>query len=530
MTRLAVSIMVRSAGQALATAAQAAERGADLVELRIDAFARNVDDADAVAKIVGQCALPCIVTCRPTWEGGQHHGTDAVRLDLLGRVVEGGRPPAYIDFELAACQRDPNVVPRLAAMRGRHTRLILSSHDFDRRPADLLQRVEAMAGMEICDVIKVAWQARSLRDNIEAFELLSCQLKPTIALCMGPFGQPSRILAGRFGGMLTFAAIDADSATAPGQPTVQELKSLYRWDAVGRSTRVYGVIGYPLGHSMSPAIHNAGFGAIGYDGVYLPLAIPPEYEHFKATVGALLDAPALNFRGASVTIPHKENLLRFVAERGGDGGGRIEPLTARIGAANTLTVRDDGSLYASNTDCAGALGAVCDSLSIEPRELKGQRVAVIGAGGAARAIVAGFAQQGAAVMVYNRTFERAAALAADFNDMPGKVAAHRFEDLPRAACQVVINCTPIGMHPEANASPLPNLRALPHWGPGTIVFDTIYNPVSTKLLRDARAAGCLTIPGTEMFVRQAAAQFTLWTGEEAPIDVFRRVLLEHLGA
>ncbi len=526
MTRLAVSIMVHSRGQTLAAAAQAAEQGADLVELRIDTFARNPDDADQVAVIVDQCALPCIVTCRPTWEGGQHHGTNAVRLDLLQRIAAGRTPPAYIDFELAACQRDPNVPARLAAMRGERTRLIVSSHDFERRPADLLQRIEAMAAMEICDVIKVVWQARSLRDNLEAFELLSHPLKPTIALCMGPFGEPSRILAGKFGGMLTFAAIDAANATAPGQPTVQHLKSLYRWDAVGKTTRVYGVIGYPLGHSMSPAIHNAGFGDIGYDGVYLPLAIPPEYEHFKATVGSMLDAPALNFRGASVTIPHKENLLRFVAER----GGKIEPLTQRIGAANTLTVRDDGSLYASNTDYAGALGAVCESLSIEPRELKGQRVAVIGAGGAARAIVAGFAQQGAAVRVYNRTFERAAALAADFADLPGQVAALRFEELPQAGCQVVINCTPIGMHPQPDASPLANLRSLPHWGPGTIVFDTIYNPVSTKLLRDARAAGCLTIAGTEMFVRQAAAQFTLWTGDEAPIDVFRRVLLEHLGA
>jgi shikimate dehydrogenase len=290
--------------------------------------------------------------------------------------------------------------------------------------------------------------------------------------------------------------------------------------------RVFGVIGDPVGHSMSPAVHNAGFDATGFNGVYLPLRIPPEYEHFKATVSTWLAMPELHFRGASVTIPHKENLLRFVREQ----GGSIEPLAEQIGAANTLTVRDDGSLFASNSDYAGALDAVCDGMGITREALAGKRVAVIGAGGAARAIVAGFANYGATVVVYNRTTQKAEALAEQFNGKTGKVVAARLEKLCDSCCEVFINCTPIGMHPNVDASPIPAAADTKGWGAGAVVFDTVYNPLETKLLRDAKAAGCTVVPGTEMFTRQAAAQFEQWTDTEAPLDVFNEVLLTHLRA
>lgn len=528
VTRLAAAIYVHSLEQGLADAARAAEFGADLVEFRVDTF---VDDLDGVARLVGGSPLPCILTCRAAWEGGQFDGDEAQRIALFERMGQLPQGPAYLDVELKAYAESPAVAAAVDRVVGHADRagvatpgLILSSHDFTRRPADLLQKIEAMAAAPACRVIKVAWHARSLRDNLEAFEVIGHGYKPTVALCMGEFGLPSRVLARKFGALLTFAALDDSptSGTAPGQPSLRELKSLYRWDAIGRGTRVYGVIGYPVGHSMSPPIHNAGFDAVDHDGVYLPMPIPPEYEHFKATVGAWLDFEPLHFRGASVTIPHKENLLRFVAERG--GRNEIEPLAERIGAANTLTVREDGSLYASNTDYAAALDAVCDGLSIGREELAGKRVAVIGAGGAARAIVAGFAACGARVTIYNRTPDRARQLAGAF---AGEVAAAGLDALRDAASDVFINCTPIGMHPHVDATPMAGPVAA--WGPGTVVFDTIYNPVETRLLREAKAAGCVTIPGTEMFVRQAAAQFELWTGRPAPLGVFRRVLRAHLG-
>ncbi len=339
------------------------------MEFRVDTFALP-GNLPQIQQLVERSALPCILTCRPTWEGGHYEGDEATRLEMLELVGQSARPPAYIDFELAAYQRSRDVRVRVDQMvdhpgqtRKITTGLILSSHDFTGRPPDLIQRLEAMTNAPACRVMKLAWKARSLRDNLEAFEILAQRHKPAIVLCMGEEGLASRVLAKKFGALLTFASLDDQPTTAPGQPTIAQLKGLYRWDHITPQTNVYGVIGFPIGHSMSPAIHNAGFDALpdGFDGVYLPMPIPPEYEHFKATVGAWLDFAPLRFRGASVTIPHKENLLRFAREwaaataSGGKGDAarnEIEPLAQRIGAANTLQVRDDGSLYVCNTDYA----------------------------------------------------------------------------------------------------------------------------------------------------------------------------------
>ncbi len=525
MTKLCVPIMVDSAEQALADARAARDAGADLVELRLDSF---TDDRDATAALVKACPLPCIVTIRPSWEGGEYDGDDLQRIALIEHigVTCQGQGPAYFDVELAAYGRSANLRQKVMLVvdhedqpRPTDTGLILSSHDFTTRPSDLIRRAKAMNDYQSCRVVKLAWAARSLRDNLEAFELIRQRTKPTIALCMGEAGLMSRVLAKKFGALLTFAAIDKKRGTAPGQPTIAELKSLYRWDHLDADTRVYGVIGYPVGHSMSPAIHNAGFDAIDFNGVYLPLPIPPEYEHFKATVASFLAEPSLHFRGASVTIPHKQNLLRFVEEMKGE----IEPLAAQIGAANTLTVREDGSLYASNTDYAAALDAVCDAMGIGSEELKAKRVAVLGAGGAARAVVFAFKHYGADVATYNRTLEKAQELAHASNS-----SAAPLDKLANADFDILINCTPIGMHPHIDASPYDFAHRTSNIEQNPLVFDTIYNPIETRLLREAKAAGCVTISGVEMFVRQAAAQFELWTGQPAPMDRFREVVLQRL--
>ncbi len=527
MTKLCVAIMVQSVEQALAHAAQAAERGADIVEYRFDRFAAQPEVA---VEIVGRSPLPCIVTCRPVWEGGQCDADEDTRARFFVRVSRAPKPPAYIDAELALADRNSQayflIQDNVRIPGGEDEdllpRLILSSHDFVTRPPDLLRRLGAMVHDSRTSVFKLAWRARSLRDNIEAFELIGSRADPIIALCMGEYGFPSRVLAKKFGAFLTFAGLDEDNGTAPGQVGIDTMKRLYRWDAINPATRVFGVIGHPVGHSMSPAIHNAGFDATGYDGVYLPMPIPPEYEHFKATVHAWLDYKPLDFRGASVTIPHKENLLRFVRE----SGGAVEPLAERIGAANTLTVRDDGSLYASNTDYAAAIDAVCDALGIKREQLAGRRVAVIGAGGAARAVVAAFAHYGATIVIYNRTLDRARQLAEQFTSQTAKVVAADMANLCKSCCEIYINCTPIGMHPSVDASPITD------WSgeKPALVFDTIYNPIETKLLRDARSQGIATVSGLEMFVRQAAAQFDLWTGRPAPTDVFRNVIRQKLAA
>ena len=528
---LCVPIMVQHAASAIALSHQAVEQGADLVELRIDNF---TDDPAAVTQLVQEVALPCIVTCRIAAEGGEYDGDEQTRISLLEHACIGAQQPAYLDLELDAYQTSANLRQKVHLVvqhaerennpdqhRNVTTGLILSSHDFQRRPTDLDRRVLAIASQPAARVLKVAWQARSLRDNVQAFEIIEQRLKPTIALCMGEAGLASRVLAKKFGALLTFAALDSNQQTAPGQPTLQDLKNLYRWDKLDRNTQVYGVVGHPVGHSLSPHIHNAGFDAADHNAVYLPMPIPPEYEHFKATIGEWLAYAPLDFKGASVTIPHKENLLRFVAEHDGE----IEPLAQRIGVANTLAVRDDGGLYACNTDYAAALDSVCDGLDIDRQGLRGKRVAVLGAGGAARAIVAGFADAGAEVAIFNRTLERASQLAEDFADL-SNLTAHTLDAAGEYDAQVWINCTSVGMSPNVEACPLPSDAKA--FAPGVVVFDTIYNPRQTLLLQWAGQAGCVTIPGTEMFVRQGTAQFELWTGKQTLLDVFRSVLDRHL--
>lgn len=514
MTLLCCPIPVQNAGDvdhALATCARAAEAGADLAEFRVDRF---TDDADALARLVAEASLPAIVTFRHADEGGGYDEPEAVRVELLAHLCSQPRPPAYIDFEHARLSRltaDQRATLRDAAER---SRLILSAHDFTGRPADLDRRLLAMAQEPGVRVLKAAWAARSLRDNLQAFEAIERRLGPTAALCMGEAGLASRVLAKKFGGFVTFAAADRapGSSTAPGQPTIADLKQRYRWDALGPETRVYGVIGDPVGHSKSPALHNAGFEATRFDGVYLPMPIPAGYEHLKATLSAWLDHPSLHFRGASVTIPHKTDLLRFAEQR----GAAIDPLAARIGAANTLIVEDGGALAVRNTDCDAALGVVRAALPAG-RTLAGARVAVLGAGGVARAVVAGFADAGAAVTVFNRSVDKAQALAEAFDSHAAPLAeAGAFE------ADVWINATSIGMQtaddPAPETSPLPDPPA--SWGPSTVVFDTVYTPPETRLLRDAAAAGCVTVGGTAMFLAQAAAQFEAWTGADAPAAVF----------
>jgi 3-dehydroquinate dehydratase/shikimate dehydrogenase len=532
MTHLACAIHVADLEQALRDASQAAEQGADLAEYRVDRF---IDDPTALAGLFDRSPLACIVTCRSAREGGFCTATDLERIEGLEAAMRlAVRKPAYLDIELATYRQSAEMRGRIDALVGHDDRgglpetgLILSTHDFDGRPAALYQRIEAMAEAPACRVIKVAWRARSLRDNLEALEIIGRRHKPTIALCMGDFGLPSRVLAGKAGALVTYAAARAGEATAPGQPTVGELKRLYRWDAIRADTRVYGVIGDPVGHSMSPAIHNAGFEHVGFNGVYLPMQIPAAYEHFKATVDSWIQAPGIDFMGASVTIPHKQNLLRFVREQGGE----VEDMALKLGAANTLVVSRTGpepAVRALNTDYAAALDAVCAGLDIGRGDVSGRRVAVMGAGGVARAVVAGFAHCGATVVIYNRTFERARELAEQFADGPGKVVPARLEKLCDSCCGIFVNCTSLGMHPNEQDTPMSFSSRSKDLEPGTVVFDTVYNPPQTRLLREAKAAGCLTIAGAEMFVRQAAAQFSLWTQAEAPLDLFRRVMAGEL--
>jgi 3-dehydroquinate dehydratase/shikimate dehydrogenase len=515
VTLLCVPIFVESLEQAKRDVALAAEAGAHIIELRIDLLHISFGPWDVIG-IMERSTRPCIVTCRAAWEGGQSELPAVDRLQLLAEVEDA----AFIDVEWSAFRAFPG--RRVGA--DRVARLILSAHDFRGRPDRLTSLFTEISDSD-ADVVKVVWMARSVRDNLEAFELLQHRQKPTIALCMGEAGLISRVLAKKFGAFLTFASLRDESATAPGQVTIHDMKRLYRWDAIGPRTKVYGVVASPVAHSMSPAIHNAAFERTGYDGVYLPLLVNPGYESFKAFMESFVPFEGLDLSGLSVTLPHKENALKYLRDKGAE----VEELAQRIGAVNTIAIdRSDRGLplRGFNTDYAAILDSITDKLKIDREGLADLRVAVIGAGGTGRTAVAALAHCGATVVVYNRTREKADALAAEFNGHDGRVVAASMEKLCDSCCHVFVNTTSVGMHPDVDQSPLGDRP--PKFTPDTLVFDTIYNPMKTKLLKQAEAAGAKTIGGVEMFVRQAAAQFEAWTGRPAPADVMRRVVDKRL--
>jgi 3-dehydroquinate dehydratase/shikimate dehydrogenase len=528
---------------ALADAREARLTGADLVEFRIDRFfpgagSGEADDAFTVARLrrlLAESPLPVILTCRPAWEGGDYDGDDADRVALFERLCcDTERPPAYLDVELAAYARSANFRQKInlcvqhpKQLRAVTTRLILSTHDFRGRPADLDRRLLAMYQEPACAIVKVAYRARSLRDNLDLFEILRGAPRPTIALGMGEFGLMSRVLAPRFNAFLTFASLRDRSVTAPGQPTIRDLLDRFRFRSITPRTRVYGVMGWPVSHSLGPLIHNAGFDAVDHDGVYLPLPVAgdpnePEasFASFKATLGALVDDPRLAFAGASVTLPHKENLARFARERPGWIAGDL------AGSANTLALKD-GVWTTGNTDAPSVLSLLEDRLG----GLAGRRIALVGGGGVARAIAWALVRAGATVILFNRGAERGERLADAVNrpDAAGRVIPTPIDLLPRAAAEAFLNCTPVGMtggpDPLGLSVPIPAMERI---DANTVFFDTVYNPVETPMLRAARERGCRTIDGVEMFVRQAAGQFEMWTGRPAPIALFDRLCREHL--
>lgn len=579
MPLLCCPLLVHDAHRALADALAARDLGADIVEYRLDEFFSGgladhdlQDEIDAACRLVADSPLPCIATCRPTWEGGTYDGPEDARIALfeaLGTLAPPrGHPPRYLDIELAAYTRSANIRQKIhlavdhpGRARDLAPSLILSIHDFNARPADLTRRILAARSHDACRILKVAYHARSLRDNLELIDILDGKDRPTIALAMGQFGVISRILAPKFGAFLTFASLRPTQTTAPGQPTIRELLDTYRFRAIKPSTRVYGIVGWPIAHSLSPLLHNAGFEAIGHDGVYVPLPIAADtattrdepgpaphtlpddsYISFKATLLSLIDHPRLDLSGCSVTIPHKQNLVRLAREQ----GWAIDPIADRCGAANTLIIDRDLSsppraCRILNTDALAARERLESALG----PLSGKSIALIGAGGVARAIAAACAAAGARTTIHARNPDQAAQLATDLNSMPRCLAASMpsspssppprttpvrtapLDDLHIAPHDAIVNCTPLGMRggPDPTASPadVPAIAAL---NPTTLFFDTVYNPLHTPFLTAARSSGCPTLDGLDMLIHQAAAQFTAWTSTPAPTALFARIARE----
>ncbi|MEX0876662.1 MAG: type I 3-dehydroquinate dehydratase, partial [Phycisphaerales bacterium] len=506
MTQVCVPIMVEEHASAIRDATLAAEHGADLVEFRVDVYFEDQEEstdllADRIGRVldlVKASPLPCIVTCRPHWEGGEYHGDDDERVSLYEALGTSDHPPAYIDVELATYTRSANIRQKInlgvnhpKQQRAVSTRLILSTHDFSGRPADLTRKLLAMQDEPACSVIKIAYRARSIRDNLELFEILQNQTKPTIALGMGEFGVMSRILAPKFGGFLTFASLRDESTTAPGQITIEDLLGLYRFRSIKPTTKVYGIIGWPVKQSMSPLVHNAGFEHIGWDGVYVPMPVEGSYESFKATVLSLIDHTELDFAGASVTIPHKEHLYDFGEFYNHTSWDEFPTLLL---AANTMSLAHP-HVEIHNTDADGIMHLVHRALRGSECEL-----AVIGSGGVARSaafICSRYAAHGnkpedkhsCRVVIYARNRKSARKLKKSLIRDTGywKNAEYELDkiidirdlvSLRESNADLYINCTPVGMtggpDPDGLSIPIPDM---PDLAPETVFFDTVYNPI-----------------------------------------------------
>ena len=520
MTRIAVAIpVVRSDGisRALDLAREAKGHGADLVEWRLDSLVETEGGIRAAVRLIEESPLPCIVTVRDESEGGAFGGGHETRLAAWHAFASASPPPAYIDIELAAMHEGESSRAFVASLhRGSvahegRARAILSFHDFRGRPPGLSGKVSEIWADQSVAVAKVVWTARTARDNMEAFELLRLRAKPTIALCMGEHGLMSRVLAPKFGGFLTYARSD-EHGTAPGQPTLHELLEDWDFRTITRSTKVYAVIGYPVAHSRSPAVHNTWFRKAKFDGRMFPVAVAPMWEAFKATLGELIACEGLDFSGAAVTAPHKVHALDYLAEV----GGKVDDDAAALGAVNTIVRGTDGSLRGMNTD-AGAIVEVIEGAlaSSTKKRLKGARVLVLGAGGAARAAVYGLAKAGAMVSILNRTPKHAKQLAKDLAGDLGEIAVVSPGHLPKEKFDVIANCTSVGMTagPDPEGDPLPEGVALDG---STLVFDAVYAPEETPLLARAKRCGAPTLGGAAMFLAQARAQFRAWTGS-APL-------------
>src|SRR6478736_3385444 len=471
-----------------------AEQGCQLVELRLDFLVTPPN----LKRLLAERPCPVIVTCRREKDGGRWAKSEEDRLMLLRQAIVAGVEYVDLEEDIAAS------VPRFGK-----TKRIISYHNFQETPEDL-NHLHAKLCTLNADVVKIATMAHSPHDNLRLMRLMKSTRVPTVAFCMGEFGQVSRILAGKFGSPFTYSTFHADRSMAPGQMSYQQMKETYRYEKIDQATEVYGVIADPISHSLSPHIHNAAFDTLGLNKVYVPIRVRPE-----DLTQFMHDCRELGIRGLSVTIPHKEEILNHKT--------KCDPGTVEIGAANTL-VWDGEERIAYNTDYRAVrdgLDEVYGDGGGDAQTMSGKEALVLGAGGVARAVVVALMRRGANITIASRTMERADALA---QTCKGKTVG--WGQRHNLKCDILVNCTPVGMHPNLDETPFDGK----YLDPDMVVFDTVYNPEQTYLLKLAREAGCRVITGVDMFIGQAALQFKLFTGKDAPTTEMRKVFRKAISA
>ncbi|MEZ6140669.1 MAG: shikimate dehydrogenase [Zavarzinella sp.] len=473
---------------------EAYKAGARFIEVRLDYFSKAVDFKRLFEK--KQC--PWVFTLRKVKDGGRFAGSEEQRQALLRSAIVSGVDWIDLETEIADEIR-----------RFRDVKRIVSYHNFQETPANLEEIYEKMLKQD-ADVLKIVTMANHPNDSLRILKLIKEQKKPTVGHCMGEYGLPSRMIALVCGAPFMYCAFNSERNIAPGLLSLAELKQIYQINGVNQDTKIFGLLGDPVSHSFSPILHNSMFRKHKFNGLYVP---------FRVGRGQLAEMiPAyqeLPVDGYSVTIPHKNAAMAFAKS--------LDEHSQETNALNTLVRTADG-FSGCNTDYDAAMACLKQAAPKDENgatiELGNSSAIILGAGGAARAIAYGLRRAGInQIYITSRTYSNSQQLA---NEVQGKAVEwhlrHSF------ACDVVINCTPVGMHPNLDESPVHSS----YLKPGMVVFDTIYNPENTLLIKDARNRGCQIITGVEMFVRQAAMQFQKFTNIDVPLDdmreCFRRAL------
>jgi 3-dehydroquinate dehydratase/shikimate dehydrogenase len=492
--KVCVAIIGATAAEMIERATEAM-RDSSFLEFRLDYLEKPLAALPKLKEFLAEnTVVTAIATCRRAANGGKFKGTVATELEVLQKAGASGFHLVDLELETAEAIK----ASELDKLRERGTALIVSWHDFH-TTRDLDGIFDRIRPFEP-EFIKIVSTAKSLTDNVVMMRFLdrTGDKANMVGLCMGDQGVISRVLAVRAGSVFTFAAATQGEETAPGQMTARALVDTYRIGQIDTATRVYGVAGNPIKHSLSPLMLNTAFHRESVNAVYLPLQT-------SKLADLLTLVRELPLSGLSVTMPLKQEILKHLEN--------TDPVSAQIGACNTIVRAHDGKLYGFNTDVGGIVRPLEKRLN-----LSGAKVLVLGAGGAARAAVFGLVNKGAEVLILNRTPQTAQKLARE-----AKAKSIRRELVAKTSFDVIVNATSVGMH---GVKPQHILEAKEI--NARLVFDLVYNPVDTPLLKMARQKGIAVVTGVEMFVQQGARQFEIWTGKRAPEDEMLRVVVHAL--
>ncbi len=492
LPRICIALGFPDAESLLAHARKEYEAGERFLEFRIDYLPAPENGVATVRKFLSRHAdCTILATCRRRQNHGKFNGSVEEQVHVLEAAIDAGAQAVDLEIESAE-----NCLDLLQSLRSQ-AYLLLSYHNYGGTPPldSILRRMTRIPA----DGYKLVTTARKPSDNFRVLNLARANPRtPMVLLAMGEAGFPTRVLSTALGGLYSYATPNAAEGTAAGQVSARQLRHLYRVEKFTRDARIYGVIADPVRHSISPAVHNRAFQSRRIDAVYLPFLVKPvQLKDF------LLLAEKLPLAGFSVTIPHKQKILRYV--------DIIEPMARRIGAVNTVW-RKAGKWRGTNTDVEGI------TVPLNRRVRLGKSsVLVAGNGGAARAAAYAIAETGAKLAITGRNLDRVRALAkaCDAEPLSREQAESKMFD-------VLIHATPLGMAPRIDQSFFTNHV------PAELVFDLVYNPLETLLLRKAKEQGAEVIPGIEMFLEQAARQFEIWTGDNAPRAVMEKAAQEAL--